>query len=1012
MPGPDGMLEDMASRLISPALIGRRAELADLEAAFAAARRGEPATVLLGGEAGIGKSRLAAEFAAHARAEGGRVLAGGCLELGAEGLPFAPFTAVLRELMREIGAPGVIGLLGGRAGDLARLLPDLGTAESEPGDPAGTGADVYPGEGRGRLFEQVLTLLEQLSDRGPVVLIIEDLHWADRSTRDLLYFLVSNQRVLPGVLILGTFRSDELHRVHPLRPLLAELARLAWVQRGELPRLTRGETGELLAAIAGQEPDPARVDTVFARSEGNPLFVEELLCCGDVLPESLRDLVLARVQRLPDTTQDVLRVASAAGERAGHGLLSAVTGLGDDDVERALRPAVAANVLVADPDGYAFRHALIREAMYEDLMPGERGRVHARYAEAIAADPALAPGRAATQLAYHWYAAHDLGNALASAWQAAAEANRVFAYAEQLAMLAKVSELWDKVPDAAQRIGTGHDRVLEKAGRVALLLQENERSRAFASAALREIDPKAEPGRAALLLELLGRLRLGTQDDGIASFREALSLVSDGQHDKERAKVLASFAMRLRKTHAAAEARATAAEALDLAEQTGDLATQACALGVLATLGHTDGPGISDADLGLLARARSLATQAGDHHLMLDTTISESHLLQGIGEHERAVQVARDGIAEAARYGLARTEGTFLAINVAEPLYSLGRWDEASEVIERALALSAPPRTRACLQLMAGAIALARGELAAASSAITTADQLLGGLDGRVSWHAEDYLLLAQLRIELLTAQGRPSEALALAQASLHRYDLQASPRYAWPLLVAAARAAAGVAVTPAAVRAEGSADAAGDLIGALRTEAGKLEAAGPVQRAQQLTWAAEVLRAEYMAPGASTGPAEQAAAWEQAAAAREQTGQPYPLAIALFRAAEAALASGAAKDVAGARLHRAAEIAADLGARPLGEAVALLARRAGIPTGSAPAGRHTAAAGLTPRELEVLRLVAAGMSNAGIASELFISRKTASVHVSNIMSKLDATSRGEAAAIAHKLRLLDTGKQ
>ena len=731
-----------------------------------------------------------------------------------------------------------------------------------------------------------------------------------------------------------------------------------------------------------------------------------------MLPESLRDLVLARVQRLPDATQDVLRVASAAGERAGHGLLSAVTGLGDDDVERALRPAVAANVLVADPDGYAFRHALIREAMYEDLMPGERGRVHARYAEAIAADPSLAPGRAATQLAYHWYAAHDLGNALASAWQAAAEANRVFAYAEQLAMLAKVSELWDKVPDAAQRIGTGHDRVLEKAGRVALLLQENERSRAFASAALREIDPKAEPGRAALLLELLGRLGLGTQDDGIADFREALSLVSDGQHDKERAKVLASFAMRLRKTHAAAEARATAAEALDLAEQTGDLATQACALSVLATLGHTDGPGISDADLGLLARARSLATQAGDHHLMLDTTISESHLLEGTGEHERAVQVARDGIAEAARYGLARTEGTFLAINVAEPLYSLGRWDEASEVIERALALSAPPRTRAGLQLMAGAIALARGELAAASSAITMADQLLGGLDGRVSWHAEDYLLLAQLRIELLTAQGRPSEALALAQASVHRHDLQASPRYAWPLLVAAARAAAETAVTPAAVRAEGSADAVGDLIGALRTEAGKLEAAGPVQRAQQLTWAAEVLRAEYMAPGASTGPAEQAAAWEEAADAWEQARQPYPLAAALFRAAAAALAGGAGKEVAAVRLRRAAEIAADLGARPLGEAVALRARRAGVPAGDAATARHTPAAGLTPRELEVLPLIAAGMSNAGIAGKLFISPKTASVHVSNIMSKLGAASRGEAAAAAHRLGLLDGGQQ
>jgi DNA-binding CsgD family transcriptional regulator len=1006
MLGHGGMLEDVATRLISPVFIGRGAQLADLQTAFAAVRRGEPATVLFGGEAGVGKSRLAAEFAGHARAGDGRVLSGGCLELGAEGLPFAPFTAVLRELARDAGVPAVIELLGGRAGEVARLLPDLGTAEPEVGEHAGTGAGAYPGEGRGRLFEQMLTLLEQLGERGPVVLVVEDLHWADRSTRDLLAFLVSNQRALPGVLIIGTFRSDELHRTHPLRSLLAELARLSWVQRAELPRLTRGETGDLLAAIAGRELEPARVDGVFARSEGNPLFAEELLGCGDELPESLRDLVLVRVQGLPEPTQGMLRVASAAGERAGHALLSAVSGLGDDDVEKALRPAVAANVLVADADGYAFRHALIREAMYEDLLPGERGRVHARYAEVIAADPSLTAGRAAIQLAHHWYAAHDLRHALASAWQAAAEANRVFAYAEQLAMLAKVSELWDKVPDAAQQIGVGHDQVLEQAAQVAHLLQEEEQSRAFASAALREIDRDVEPGRAALLLELRARLRPENQD-AVADLREALSLVADGQHERERAAVLATLAMRLGKTSAWAQARAAAVQALELAERTHDLATQASALSTMAALGHIDGPGISAAELDMLARARSLASQAGDHHLVLNTSIFESHLLEGLGEHERAAQVARDGVAEAARYGLARTEGTFLAINVAEPLLALGRWDEATEVIERALNLSAPQRTRAGLQLLAGAIALARGELAEADGLITSAAQLLSGLRGRTYYHVEDHLAAAALQLELLTAYGRYHEAVAAAEDAMHRHDLQASPRYAWPLLVAAARAAAEIMVTPAAARAAGSADAARELLGALDAQAGKLGTEGPLERAHQFTYTAEVLRARHSAAGAAAGLAEQAAVWERAAAAWEQVREPYPLANALFRAAEAALAGGA-KDAPGTWLRRAAEICADLRARPLGEAVALLARRARIPTEGTAATQQTSAAGLTSRELEVLRLIAAGMSNARIASELFISPKTASVHVSNIMSKLGASTRGEAAAAAHRLRLLD----
>ena len=136
---------------------------------------------------------------------------------------------------------------------------------------------------------------------------------------------------------------------------------------------------------------------------------------------------------------------------------------------------------------------------------------------------------------------------------------------------------------------------------------------------------------------------------------------------------------------------------------------------------------------------------------------------------------------------------------------------------------------------------------------------------------------------------------------------------------------------------------------------------------------------------------------------------EPYPLAIALFRAAEAALASGGDRDVAAGQLGRAAEIAAGLGARPLAEAVALLARRARISTEGAAAAQHTGAAALTPREFDVLRLIAAGMSNARIASELFISPKTASVHVSNILAKLGASNRSEAAATAHELRLLDT---
>ena len=430
------MLADVAVRASSPVLVGRSGQLAALDAALAAARDGNPSAVLVGGEAGVGKSRLVTEFAEHSRGTGAQVLTGGCLELGTDGLPFAPFTAVLRELVRERGADGIAGLLPGHATrELARLLPEFG-------EPA-TAADA--GEARARLFEQVLTLLEQLADEAPVVLVIEDAHWADRSTRDLLAFLIRNQGALDGLLIVVTYRSDELHRTHPLRPLLAELDRISWVTRIELGRLSRADTGELAARLLGREPGADLLETVYRRTEGNPLFVEALLDgdgLGPGLPESLRDLLVAGVRRLPEETQEVVRVASAGGERIGHALLATVTGLDSAGLTRALRPAVAANVLLTDPDGFAFRHALIRESMQQELLPGEGGRLHCRFAEAIGSDPALVPpGRAAAEQAHHWYAAHDLARALASAWQAAAESGQALAYAEQLAMLSRVLEL-------------------------------------------------------------------------------------------------------------------------------------------------------------------------------------------------------------------------------------------------------------------------------------------------------------------------------------------------------------------------------------------------------------------------------------------------------------------------------------------------------------------------------------------------------------------------------------------
>jgi predicted ATPase len=368
------MIGGVALRVSSPVLVGRAAEAAQLWAAFERAQAGSPATVVVAGEAGVGKTRLVSELIARVSAEGALALAGGCLNVGEGVVAYAPLAEALRSLGGAVDPAELALVLGGARAELARLVPGLG-APAEAGVQAAAAGALTPGQ----LFELLLGVVHRLAERGPLLLVVEDLHWADQSTRDLLGFLVRNLRA--GVTLLLTYRSDELHRRHPLRPFLGELDRSNRTERLELDRLGRRELGELLAGILGEPAPAALVGEILARSEGNPFFAEELLAArvsgvggSAELPETLRDLLLARVEALPQATGRLLQVAAVAGRRVDHHLLAEVATQPPEHLVELLREAVAHHILVAEggSGGYAFRHALVQEAVYDDLLPVQR----------------------------------------------------------------------------------------------------------------------------------------------------------------------------------------------------------------------------------------------------------------------------------------------------------------------------------------------------------------------------------------------------------------------------------------------------------------------------------------------------------------------------------------------------------------------------------------------------------------------------------------------------------------
>jgi DNA-binding CsgD family transcriptional regulator/tetratricopeptide (TPR) repeat protein len=1020
------MIEGMAVRTVSAEIIAREPELATLAEALDVVAReaGEPAVhLVVSGEAGIGKTRLVEELRRMAEDRGCLVLWGSATDLGDGDVPYGALVEALRRLPSVLDPDDLATAVGPATKDLARLVPALG-----PSVALSDAESIGVGSTQSRILEALLGTLQRLAERGPVVVIVEDLHWADPATRDALAFLIRNLRD-ERVLLVLTVRSDDLFRRHPLVPWLAEVARSGRTRRVDLSRLDPTSTARLVAAMTRAAPDrsaafsPVALQAIHDRSDGNPFFVEELVMATGSdgpdpsdgrLPPTLQDVLTARLAAVPPAAQTVMGVIAVAGRMMDHDLLVAVAGVPDDRLSDGLRAAIERQLLVVDagPDGrehYAFRHALLQEAAYDILLPAERRQLHRRMAEALAARPIGTGADAAAHwstLAAHWSAAHEVGPAFEASVRAGSAAADTFAFAEARRQFERAIDGWGAVDDPGLVAGMDREALLTRAAQAAWLMGDARQAVAWRREAAEAIDPAVDPVRASVLLAQLSQAlwHHGLTEEAIPISERAVATMPSDARTPQRARVLAGHAKLLMLTDRLEESIRVADAAIELAVATGARPVEGHARATKALcLSGTWRCAESEAESSI---ALAIALETRDPDDLGRCHINRAEGFIRCGRPELGLDVLEAGLVAVTEAGASSTYGRFVRADAVLTSVEVGRWADARRYMDDPFVYEfTSPQTRRYELGRHVALLVGTGD-ATATAALDELWELLRDTPVESQFHGPYWVA----RIEHDLWVGDPTAALQAADAGLAQL---AGGEWRWAalrLIRLGVRAAADLAVLERARRRPDGAAAAASRAAELAAGLPGLVAAwpsdGPARReadAEVTTVQAEVARAEDR---------DAAASWWSVAATWSSIGRPPLAAYAGWRAAEAA-AAGGDRILAQTSLDDAYRIASQLGATPLIHACRSLATRSRLALGAETSPTLDEVDevaddpfGLTERERTVLTLVARGYTNRQIGTELFISESTAGVHVSNILGKLGVTGRTEAAAIAVRLGL------